>query len=93
MRLSEHERHSIAQVVKEKDRDARIYLFGSRGDDTARGGDIDLLIISKTLNGSDKIDIKPALYDEIGEQKIDVVIARDTSKPFTRIALSQGVSL
>ncbi len=93
MRLSEQERKSILQIVQQKDHDAEIYLFGSRVDDSARGGDIDILIISDKLTFSDKIDIKLELYRQIGEQKIDIIIDRDIHKPFTRIAYEQGLRL
>ena len=70
-----------------------IYLFGSRVDDQKKGGDIDLLILSQTLMPSDKRAIRGELWQSIGEQKIDLVIAHDTSEPFVRIALETGVRL
>jgi predicted nucleotidyltransferase len=93
MRLSEKEKISILQAVHQKDAEAEVYLFGSRADDSARGGDIDILIISNKLNYSDKIDIKLDLYKHIGEQKIDIVVDRDKIRPFTRMAASQGIRL
>ncbi|WP_236631929.1 nucleotidyltransferase domain-containing protein [Endozoicomonas montiporae] len=75
------------------DPNAEIWLFGSRVDDQAKGGDIDLLIMSEILTFMDKSKIRIGLYDLIGEQKIDLVIAADDSDPFTRIALSEGVRL
>jgi uncharacterized protein len=93
MRLTAHEQNSIRQCVAEKDPNAKIYLFGSRADDSKRGGDIDLLILSNKVSVSDKIDIKLALFDRIGERKIDIVIAPDTSRAFTRIAMETGVAL
>lgn len=93
MRLSEHEKNAILQAVHQKDPGAKVYIFGSRADDNARGGDIDILIFTEKLTFSDKIDIKLELYKRIGEQKIDIVIDRDLTKPFTRIATKQGVRL
>ena len=93
LRLSEAELSAIRHVVYQADPDARIWLFGSRADDNAKGGDIDLLILSKTLSLKDKRQLKLALYQCIGEQKIDLVIAADNTDPFTRIALAEGIRL
>ena len=46
MRLTKFEAESIKESVYGFDPDARIILFGSRVDDTKRGGDIDLLVLS-----------------------------------------------
>jgi predicted nucleotidyltransferase len=58
-----------------------IYLFGSRLDGTARGGDIDLLVESSVaLSAQDLVDKRmrfiAQLYLQLGEQRIDVVIAK-----------------
>ena len=93
MRLSEQEKNAILEAVRHKDPNAIVYIFGSRADVNARGGDIDILILSHKLTFSDKIDIKLAIYDRIGEQKIDIIIDKDLTKPFTRIAARQGLRL
>lgn len=93
MRLSQYEIQSIKDVVYSLDSNARIYLFGSRVYDNKRGGDIDLLIVSNKLTNKDTRKVKLSLYDKIGERKIDVVIAKDLSKPFTRVAVEEGVLL
>lgn len=76
-----------------RDPKAEIYLYGSRADDTKRGGDIDLLIFSEHLSRQDKARIRLELYDTLGEQKIDITIAKDLSDPFVRIAHAEGVLL
>lgn len=93
MRLSSQEIQIIKKIVKNEDQDAQIYLFGSRVDDEKKGGDIDLLIFSLSLNDDDKYKIKCDLWDQLGEQKIDIIIASDNSDPFTRIALRKAVLL
>lgn len=93
MRLSQHEIRSIKEVVYSLDSNAKIYLFGSRVYDDKRGGDIDLLIISDKLTNKDARKLRIALYDKIVEQKIDIIIANDLRKPFTRIAVEEGVLL
>ena len=61
--------------------------------DDKKGGDIDLLVLSQKITEQDRRKIKLSLYDALGEQKIDLLIAADTSKPFVRIALENGVLL
>lgn len=92
MRLSQHEITSIKNTVADFDSHAKVYLFGSRVDDNKRGGDIDLLIISKTIDLETKLRIRVRLYDLIGEQKIDIVVAKDekTTDPFVQMALETG---
>lgn len=78
MRLTEGERRVIrAAVSKHFGEDARVWLFGSRVDDTRRGGDIDLLV-ETTLPREDalraKIDTITDIQLAIGDQKIDLVL-------------------
>jgi len=72
-----------------------LYLFGSRVDDTQKGGDIDLLIVPDSLQDitAKKISFLVALKRSIGEQKIDVVIDRGQHRPIDQIAKQQGVLL
>lgn len=93
MRLEGYEVKAIKDVIYNKDPKAKIYLFGSRVDDGKKGGDIDLLVISEGLNKIDGWAIKDEICDRIGQQKIDIVITRDTNEPFVRIALREGVLL
>ena len=63
MRLSEKERESIKQAAKEVWGDkATIYLFGSRTDNTKRGGDIDLYIQLSELKSSRLLIHQKALF-------------------------------
>lgn len=93
MRISESERQSIKEIFLKLDAAAKVYLFGSRVHDDKKGGDIDLLVLSQKITEQDRRKIKLSLYDALGEQKIDLLIAADTSKPFVRIALETGVLL
>lgn len=93
MRLSENERTSIRNVVLGLDPKAQVYLFGSRVDDQKRGGDIDLLILSSIITQQHQRSIKLKLYDALGEQKIDLLIASDTTPPFVQIALEKALPL
>ena len=93
MRLSKTEQQIIKDAVLSIDPQVRIYLFGSRADDTKRGGDIDLLIFSTKITFQDKLDIKAKIFEKMDEQKIDLLIATDTQDPFVRVALKNSVEL
>lgn len=73
----------------------KLYLFGSRVDDTKKGGDIDILILSDfPLSNQDKRSIKIAFYNRFGEQKLDLVYFRfDDPAPFKELALMEGIEL
>jgi len=93
MRLSVKEKTALVQAVKSFDPQARIYLFGSRVDDAGKGGDIDVLVFSQKLTFEDKLNIKAQLFSMIDEQKIDLLIAKDTSDPFVQMAFEKSLEL
>ena len=69
-------------------------LFGSRTDDSASGGDIDLLVISETLTKRDLRKIKIHLQDQLGMQRFDMILASpDLADPFAKMAFDQGIAL
>ena len=101
MRLSELQQSVIRTTVAETfGAQASVWLFGSRVDDSKRGGDIDLLI------ETDQVDIDALTRAEIaflgklqmklGEQKIDVLLdypSRKTHPPIFSIARKSGILL
>lgn len=93
MRLANEERSVIGDAIRQADAQAQIYLFGSRVDDAARGGDIDLLVLSKRINLMAKIDILAQLHDKLGERKIDIAVYPDATRPFPRMVMREGVLL
>ncbi|MFO7802124.1 MAG: nucleotidyltransferase domain-containing protein [Desulfovermiculus sp.] len=93
MRISDSEQQIIKDAVFALDPQARIYLFGSRANDSKRGGDIDLLIFSTKITLQDKLDMKAKIFEKMDEQKIDLLIATDTQAPFVREALKNSVEL
>ena len=70
-------------------------MFGSRVDDSKRGGDIDLYIVPKIKDDlkSKKIKFLVKLYEYIGEQKIDVVINNNKNRLIEQIAIKNGIEL
>lgn len=102
MRLSEDQ----VRIIKEETvhyfgESARVLLFGSRTDDTKRGGDIDLYIeadYSEEELFMKKIDLLTGLHFKLGERKIDIITCNrahhhGTNRPVVREALATGVEL
>lgn len=95
MRLTEFEVSSIKKsALQIFGSGAEVILFGSRVDDSKKGGDIDLYI--KAPKGNDlkhKIEFLVALEQQIGEQKIDVILAEDQNRPIEQQAINTGILL
>lgn len=77
---------------------ARIWLFGSRMDDDARGGDIDLYVeLTEPLSDSAwrALRFNGALQKAFGAQRIDVVTRApdEPLKPIHETARRTGVAL
>ena len=93
MRLSKSTQKTIRETIVKFDSKAKVLLFGSR-DDSAKGGDIDLLVISETLTKRDLRKIKIHLQVQLGMQRFDMVLTSpDLSDPFAKMAFDQGISL
>ena len=93
MRLSSEDHSAISDAIQQADADAHIYLFGSRVNDAAKGGDIDLLVLSKRINLMAKLDILAQLHHKLGERKIDIAVYPDTTRAFPRMVMQDGVRL
>ncbi len=74
VRLDERSIKAITHAIHSRDASAKIYLYGSRADDSLKGGDIDLWVCSDTLKFPDKLDILLEIKARIGDQKIDLSI-------------------
>lgn len=94
MRLNEHEQRVIKQVLQGIDPDARIFLFGSRANDQARGGDIDLLIESPHEMPLAKLaELRWKLMEALGEQKFDIVVASERNRHFVDTIRPKAVEI
>ncbi|MDD5399989.1 MAG: nucleotidyltransferase domain-containing protein [Sulfurimonas sp.] len=76
MRLSEFEIETIKKHFKSFFPHAKLYLFGSRVDESKKGGDIDLYIETKSNEYSyaKLLEFNSSIQKDIGEQKIDIVV-------------------
>lgn len=96
MRLTEQQTDTIKRLVKRTfGQPADVYLFGSRADDHARGGDIDLYIDAKDHQAplSSKLHLASLLQMELGEQRFDIVLAKDPDRAIEVEARATGVRL
>jgi len=98
MRLTNYEINSIKYIFKDIFKSGNISLFGSRVDETKKGGDIDLYIeLNEQLSVKDMLDKKSKfrlkLYDKIGEQKIDVIISKDKSRLIEQEVIKNKITL
>ena len=99
MRLSSNAQRTIRDTVGEIfGPDATVFLFGSRTDDRARGGDIDLLVQSEhpiENRGRKTLQLVARLQIRLGDQPIDVLVVDSESirQPVHEEALRTGVRL
>ena len=92
MRLLPKYREVIKKYFKEIFKNGEVYLFGSRVDDTKRGGDIDLYLVLKEHSNlfDKKIKFLAKIKRELGEQKIDVVFNTDNTRLIEKEAKKMG---
>ena len=96
MRLSTEQTRQITCTVSQlTGGSADVYLFGSRLDDTARGGDIDLLLESAAPLGLiQRARIKMELEAQLGLPVDIVEHVRDTpATPFQSLARARATRL
>ena len=99
MRLSDEQKRIIREEVTNAfGPEAEVRLFGSRLDDTRRGGDIDLYIEAP---GNERelldreLDLYARLQRRLGQQRIDIVVHGQGQqlRPVDRHARETGVPL
>lgn len=96
MRLTEYQ----AEVIKKNcqmvfGEQTQVYLFGSRTDDNRRGGDIDLYIIPVSHENllEKELSLTARLQQQLGDQRIDIILSRDKSRPIEQQAIQTGIKL
>lgn len=96
MRLSTEQTRQITRTVSQlTGGSADVYVFGSRLDDTARGGDIDLLLESAAPLGLiQRARIKMELEAQLGLPVDIIEHVRDTpATPFQSLARARATRL
>ncbi|CAM5209859.1 nucleotidyltransferase domain-containing protein [Alishewanella longhuensis] len=69
MRLSDYEKSVIFKAITAEDANAKVFLYGSRTDNNARGGDIDLLVLSKHFNKQKLRAARWRIVEQLGRAK------------------------
>jgi len=91
MRLNEKEIVVIKDIIANVFGEAKVYLFGSRLDESKKGGDIDLFVVAKESSFEQKIKalakLKRALY-----KPVDIVLHKDFNREIEQEAL-RGIIL
>lgn len=95
MRLSTAQQQIIKTSVKELiGPNAIVCVFGSQMDDSAIGGDVDLLIETpKTMSMAQKIQLSARLQQRLGTPVDIVVTTPNQQKPIANIARLTGTRL
>jgi len=95
MRLPPSTVARIKKTVQSLETDSELLLFGSRTNDAAKGGDIDLLLLTEEKLPLPLISrMRRMILNDIGEQKIDIVnFAKSSNHPFKEIALETAIRL
>lgn len=96
MRISETEAKMAVNIIRKSlGSNAAVWLFGSRTDDSKRGGDVDLYA-ETSLEGvllNETVQAKIALNDLFGRSVDLVVNNHRKSCPIYQIAREQGIRL
>lgn len=96
MRISRQQADIIKNLARQTfGEPTEVYLFGSRTDDSARGGDIDLYIQPARQDSlfRKRLHLTSQLQRALGDQKIDIVIAREPQRPIDIEARAKGIAL
>jgi len=93
MRLTQAEISNLKSSIFLIDKDASIYLFGSRVDDDAKGGDIDIAIYSGKFSLIEKVKVKYNFFNQFGEQRIDLFTFNRMDDPFWNVVKQNAIKL
>lgn len=101
MRLTAAQQEMIVDAFRKTFRSgARLFLFGSRTDDSLRGGDIDLCVETDPEATWDALvplrqSFQVELLKRLGDRRIDIVVKRqgDAIRPIDREIGQKGIEL
>jgi predicted nucleotidyltransferase len=99
MRVPEHIQKKIKVIVAEMlGNHAEVYVFGSRLNDDAKGGDLDLLVVTQTAVAHPAqvaANLSVAVSRQFYGRKVDVILKAPniTVQPIHQVAQTQGQRL
>lgn len=95
MRLDDQIIQYLKNITGEKIPGAKLYLVGSRTDDSAKGGDIDLMILThQPVDKRILRMIRVGFYQKFGWQKIDLVnFTYEDNSVFKQLIQSNSIQL
>ena len=103
VRLDADTIRELAQLFSEylgDDPDAVVRLFGSRADLEGKGGDLDLVVVSKRAVRHAyalKKKLRMAIRERLGDQRVDILVvagdAQESLSPFAQLALMESVQI
>ena len=93
MRLTPGDVQAIREEVARFDPTAEVVLFGSRTDDRARGGDIDLWVRSTRIGYEDRLRLKVRLEERLGDRHVDLTANRGEYHPLAGVVTETGIPL
>ena len=101
MRLTPYQIEALKSTAKEVfGPRSTLLLFGSRTDDSQRGGDIDLCVTGYHCSADEQLEAKLRFLvkakQKIGEQRIDLIFippSNRSPKPIYRVAQQTGILL
>ncbi len=95
MRLKREQITCLKEEIDRIVRNAKVYLFGSRVDDDAKGGDIDILVLTDSkLSKIDISKIRVRFQNQCGLQKLDLInYTKSSISPFKNLILNDSIEL
>ena len=93
MRLTPAETHAIREEVDRFDPSAEVSLFGSRTDDAARGGDVDLWVVSPSIGEEDALRLKVRIRARLDGRRVDLIVNAGQDHPLALVVAETGIRL
>jgi predicted nucleotidyltransferase len=95
MRLSIEKIDNLKQSIIAILPHSKVYLFGSRVDNSKKGGDIDILILGeRRLDFREKAKVERSFFEKFGEQKLDLIsFEYNSNNAFKEVVLEEAIRL